>query len=356
MPSSDPCHSLTMEQQIKAPPEIKKVAQFLRGGGAGIKVRVGALNGKRLDYFKGACSNEYLPSHTSTNNTGHTRPAGKSAIKALLSPAFAKQKGVPKVTSETEAQNLLAQVNAFAYFLRVQRGAPSGSSSSSPKHLQVIPEQMFGPQEYYAWFYEGSQWTTYAGGVLMVVIMLAGVMFPLWPPIMRLGVWYLSIAMLGFIGLFFAIAVVRLIFYIISIVVASPGIWIFPQLFADVGFVRIFCCFQFTWDGFDGDFVRNIRLNRLSPCGSGICPRKSQRRGRARRRTRGSPRRRRFKTMAALLLKKSMIRLTPVHTAEVLGSRKWRTMMHRILLFVPDDCRFEHSRVSSGFHTNYCPL
>jgi len=43
-----------MEQQAKAPPDIKKIAQFLRGGSAGMKVRVGALNGKRLDYFKGA--------------------------------------------------------------------------------------------------------------------------------------------------------------------------------------------------------------------------------------------------------------------------------------------------------------
>jgi translocation protein SEC62 len=43
-----------MEQQVKAPPEIKNVAQFLRSGSAGIKIRVGALNGKRLDYFKGA--------------------------------------------------------------------------------------------------------------------------------------------------------------------------------------------------------------------------------------------------------------------------------------------------------------
>jgi translocation protein SEC62 len=71
----------------------------------------------------------------------------------------------------------------------------------------------------------------------MIVILLAGVMFPLWPPIMRLGVWYLSIGMLGLIGLFFGIAIVRLIFYIITVVAASPGIWIFPQLFADVGFV-----------------------------------------------------------------------------------------------------------------------
>jgi translocation protein SEC62 len=49
-----------MEQQLKAPPEIKKTAQFLRGGGAGMKVRVGALNGKRLDYFKGALTHSQL--------------------------------------------------------------------------------------------------------------------------------------------------------------------------------------------------------------------------------------------------------------------------------------------------------
>ena len=129
-------------------------------------------------------------------------------------------------------------MNAYAFFLRVQRGGPSGSSSSSPKALQVIPEQLFSSEEYYAWFYEGSQWTTYAGGLLMVLIMLGGVMFPLWPPVMRMGVWYLSMGMLGLLGLFFAIAIVRLIFYIITVIVASPGIWIFPQLFADVGFVR----------------------------------------------------------------------------------------------------------------------
>lgn len=99
---------------------------------------------------------------------------------------------------------------------------------------------MVAQDEYYAWFYEGSQWTTYAGGVLMVALMLGGVMFPLWPPTMRLGVWYLSMGMLGLIGLFFATAIVRLIFYIITVVVASPGIWIFPKLFADVGFVSWF--------------------------------------------------------------------------------------------------------------------
>jgi len=204
-----------MEQQASAPPELRNVVNFLRSGKAGIKVRVGVLNGKRIDYFK-----------------------GRSAVKALLSPAYAKLKKVPKVTTEEEAQQLLANVNTFAFYLRVERG--QSASSASPRPLQINPMQMFQPADYYAWFYEGSQWTTYVGGIAMVAIMLAGVMFPLWPPIMRLGVWYLSIGVLGLIGLFFAIAIVRLIFYIITVIVASPGIWIFPKLFADVGFVESF--------------------------------------------------------------------------------------------------------------------
>jgi len=207
----------TLEQQAKAPPELRNVAQFLRGSSSGMKIRVGAINGKRIDYFK-----------------------GKSAVKALLSPAYAKLKSVPKITTENEADALLSSLIPFAFFLRVDRGGPSGSSSTSPKVVNINSVQQFKPEDYFAWFYEGSQWTTYAGGVLMVVIMLAGVMFPLWPPTMRLGVWYLSIACLGLVGLFFAIAIVRLVFYIVTVLVASPGIWVFPKLFADVGFVESF--------------------------------------------------------------------------------------------------------------------
>ncbi|KAG9311967.1 translocation protein Sec62-domain-containing protein [Chiua virens] len=209
--------STAQAQQVRAPPQARNVAQFLRSSKSGMKIRVGALNGKRVDYFK-----------------------GKSAVKALLSPAYAKLKNVPTVTNEAEAETVLTSIIPFAFYLRVDRGNPTGSSSSSPRHVAVTPQQLFAQDGYFAWFYEGSQWTTYAGGLLMVAIMLAGVMFPLWPPIMRLGVWYLSVGMLGLIGAFFALAVVRLIFYIITVVVVSPGIWIFPKLFADVGVIESF--------------------------------------------------------------------------------------------------------------------
>ena len=43
-----------MEQQQKAPKNIRKAVDFLRSSKAGMKTRQGVLSGKRVDYFKGA--------------------------------------------------------------------------------------------------------------------------------------------------------------------------------------------------------------------------------------------------------------------------------------------------------------
>ena len=52
-----------------------------------------------------------------------------------------------------------------AFYLRVQR-SPEGS----PRTLQINPQQAFPVEgnDYYAWFYEGSQFWTMVGGVGMV--------------------------------------------------------------------------------------------------------------------------------------------------------------------------------------------
>lgn len=86
---------------------------------SGIKTRVGVLNGKRVDYFK-----------------------GRAAVKALLSPAYAKTKGVPPVADEAAAERTLHGIIPFAFFLRVDRGGSSGGKDS-PKLLQVNQMQMF---------------------------------------------------------------------------------------------------------------------------------------------------------------------------------------------------------------------
>lgn len=163
---------------------------------------------------------------------------GKGAVKAILSPAYAKTKGVPQPvpTDEASAVALLHQLIPHTFYLRIQRGH-SVSGSGTPKLVQITPQQLFAPDEYYVWLTDANQAKQLAMAVAMVAVVLAAVMFPLWPTKMRIGVWYLSIGVLGLIGLFFLIAIIRLIIWLVTIVVAKPGIWIFPNLFADVGFV-----------------------------------------------------------------------------------------------------------------------
>ncbi|PWN95659.1 translocation protein [Tilletiopsis washingtonensis] len=214
-----------MEQQSAAPPAARALVEFLRASSTGPKTRVGLLGGQRRDHFKGS-----------------------GAVKALLAPAYkkaqAKKKStLPPIADEEQAEQALHAVIPYAFFLRVDRAESGGKE----RHIQVNQMQLFRQDLYYAWFYDGSQLLLQLSGFGMILLMLAGVMFPLWPASLRVGVWYLSIGVLGLIGAFFGLAILRLIFYCISLVVLRPGVWIFPNLFEDVGFVDSFIPL-WAWD------------------------------------------------------------------------------------------------------------
>ncbi|BGP24647.1 translocation protein SEC62 [Rhodotorula toruloides] len=232
-----------------APPELKRVVDFLRNK-SGIKVRTGALGGKRVDYFK-----------------------GKSAIKALLSPQYAKLvPSVPKVDSTESATALLHSLIPHTFFLRIARGP---SISSGVKAVQIVPQQLFSPDEYYVWLIDPNPVRQLVLAVGMVAIVLAGVMFPLWPVKMRIGVWYVSVGVLGLIAAFFGLAIVRLVVWLVTKVVARPGIWIFPNLFADVGFVDSFIP---SW-GWDVPPPKKSRSSKKSSSGA-TSPEKSHKKKR----------------------------------------------------------------------------
>jgi protein translocation Sec62 family protein len=121
--------------------------------------------------------------------------------------------------------------------------APGAHKTKRVKGLWTVKiEQQQECREdlHFVWLYEGAQikQKLYAIGALAVVF--AVVMFPLWPMKLRLGVWYLSIGMLGLIGLFFAMAIFRLILFGITYFTHSPGLWLYPNLFEDVGFFDSF--------------------------------------------------------------------------------------------------------------------
>ncbi|KAF5853340.1 hypothetical protein GGP41_001919 [Bipolaris sorokiniana] len=171
----------------------------------------------------------------------------KRAIRAIQSPAYQKARAknplLPEVHDRVTAENCFKLLPLSLLALRVSKADEDeheGHNHAKPKRIKglwtvkIEQHQDANDDSYYIWLYEGSQWKQklYAVGALVAVIAI--VLFPLWPLMLRQGVWYLSMGMLGLIGLFFAMAIVRLILFIITIFVAPPGLWLYPNLFEDV--------------------------------------------------------------------------------------------------------------------------
>ncbi|KAL5115119.1 Translocation protein S62 [Pleosporales sp. CAS-2024a] len=179
----------------------------------------------------------------------------KRAIRALQSPAYQKARTknplLPEVTDRASAENTFKLLPLSLLALRVTKidgDAPGHEGHNHAKKkrvkglwdVKIEQHQEANDDNYYIWLYEGSQWKMklYAVGALVTVI--AVILFPLWPLVLRKGVWYISMGMLGLIGLFFVMAIVRLILFIITMFTVAPGLWLYPNLFEDVGFFDSF--------------------------------------------------------------------------------------------------------------------
>jgi len=207
-------------------PEGLAVAKFLRS--QELKLRTCVFNDQRKDMFK-----------------------VKRAIRALQSPTYEKARKkeplLPEVKDRVTAENTFKLMPISMLALRVSKVDPHEGHNHGKKKrtkglwtVKIEPQQEARDDFYYVFLYEGPQYKNklYAAGALLLI--LAVVFFPLWPYHLRLGVWYLSMGMLGLLGLFFAMAIFRLILFLITMFAAPPGLWLYPNLFEDVGFFDSF--------------------------------------------------------------------------------------------------------------------
>lgn len=177
----------------------------------------------------------------------------KRALRALNSDAYKKARAknplLPEVTNDLQARAALQMLPVNVLALRVSKADPHEGHDHAKKkekrvkglwHVKVERNQDFEPMMYYVWLYEGPQWKTKLWAGLALVVVFALILFPLWPLKMRQGVWYLSVGMLGLLGLFFAMAIFRLILFVVTVFAVPPGLWLFPNLFEDVGFFDSF--------------------------------------------------------------------------------------------------------------------
>ncbi len=178
----------------------------------------------------------------------------KRALRAIESPAYttaaSKNPLLPPLTPTHPKQEIFKLLPLSLLALRVSKSDPHEGHNHAPSKPQkrikglwtvkIEQQQDINDDLHYVWLYDGPQWKTklYAAGALLLIMTV--VMFPLWPVTLRIGVWYLSMAFLGLIGLFFAMAIFRLILFCVTVFTVPPGLWLYPNLFEDVGFFDSF--------------------------------------------------------------------------------------------------------------------
>lgn len=189
--------------------------------------------------------------------TAASQCPGKRAIESLLSEQYAHPSR-PTIENKEEAKEWITRLmEEYNFFFRVEK--------QEHRVLEIDSNQFFDEQAYYCWQWE-SPWARLKStlfSILLIVVVLIGVMFPLWPSSLRLGVWYVSMGGLGLIGALVALAIIRLILYVISLVFpcTRPGIWLFPNLFADVGVIDSFIP-VWGWQGTDYEQMHKAKYRK----------------------------------------------------------------------------------------------
>ncbi|MCL4125969.1 UNVERIFIED_CONTAM: hypothetical protein GTU68_003295 [Idotea baltica] len=109
--------------------------------------------------------------------------------------------------------------------------------------LDMHLEQVFvDGSEAYVWMFDPIPVWYYFAGALLLFSAVAICLFPLWPPVVRKGVYYLSIAAAGFLAVILGLAVLRFIIFVLiwTLSLGRHHFWILPNLTEDVGFFASF--------------------------------------------------------------------------------------------------------------------
>lgn len=227
------------------------LAKFLRS--QDLKPRTVILNGERKDMFR-----------------------VKRALRALQSDAYKKLRvknpGLPEITDRASLENAFKLLPMSMLALRVVQTdeheghdhAPAPKKAKRVKGLWTVriePQQEAGDDMYYVWLWEGSQVMRKVYAALALLVIFALVCYPLWPLKMRQGVYYLSWGFLIFLGLFFAMAIFRVILFCVTYFVLKPGFWLFPNLWEDVSVVE---SFKPVWAWHDPNPKKKKKANKAS--------------------------------------------------------------------------------------------
>ncbi|XP_036321838.1 translocation protein SEC62 isoform X3 [Rhagoletis pomonella] len=126
-------------------------------------------------------------------------------------------------------------------------GAGNGGEKKEKRkrkiRLDMHHEQVFvDGSEAYVWIFDPIPLHYWIYGLILLLGAIVICLFPLWPPLLRKGVYYLSVAAAGFLVVILALTVIRLIIFTIvwALTYGKVHFWLLPNLTEDVGFFASF--------------------------------------------------------------------------------------------------------------------
>lgn len=123
--------------------------------------------------------------------------------------------------------------------------------------LEMHMEQLFvDGLDAYVWLYDPIPFYYWVCGTLVVLGSIGICLFPLWPPSVRKGVYYLSVAAAGVLVFILALAIFRVIVFCIiwTLTLGRHHFWLLPNLVEDVGFLASFWpLYHYEYRGSDYD-------------------------------------------------------------------------------------------------------
>ncbi|KAK1348837.1 translocation protein Sec62 [Hamiltosporidium tvaerminnensis] len=111
---------------------------------------------------------------------------------------------------------------------------------SGQQNCMLQLSKTFKKTDFYIWVTESTSSTNLIISLALIFLSLALVMYQVWPSKLRRCTVYVAYPLMAFVVFLIVLGILRLIIFSITFFTNSPGIWLFPNLFADVGFVDSF--------------------------------------------------------------------------------------------------------------------
>lgn len=113
-------------------------------------------------------------------------------------------------------------------------------NEKNPKTVDLAISKTLNAADHYMWAEDKKEYLNIFIAVLIITLLFLLAMYQVWPLWLKSLAGYLKYVVGAFIGFLIVTGIIRLFVYAITLFTHPPGLWIFPNLFAECGVIESF--------------------------------------------------------------------------------------------------------------------